>query len=439
MKEVAEDGKKKKAGNEKKEIGDNSSMFNQSVGGLTRVGDADVRSNFAERTTIKKNRGSGAHVEPEQISEKQMIKAKGIKELPERLASEGSSQNQKLLVHEPDDNKQPNGIWDKFGDKSKVMPDPVVDEEDEESDGVIDHIEINLDKCGKNVLVLSFAIAQIGILAVFKLLFDEFQERECNPAVYKLNPDVFSLHPYISLYYDKILMANFAMAIVYKFGSVVCLWLALVEYENLGSNGSYFVSAMLMAMVPSCLMAPMFTYDHVNCMPRNYLIQQNYAEFMCVASLAISVAPFTLYFIVPQTWRRFFCCCRTRNNVRIQTIEMKDGLPVQRMVYKEPLVKRVSSVLHTFISFVMFLLMLGFLVGTAALHVCQYRFMQGAALQSGGANEAWSLFVLLVLACLFKQREVTQQEIEDKMEEIEEKLQEQIKKQMAKKTKKKLK
>ena len=65
------------------------------------------------------------------------------------------------------------------------------------------------------------------------------------------------------------------------------------------------------------------------------------------------------------------------------------------------------------------LVCLFFFIVTILVHVCQYRVFNGGFLMSSGANEVWSLIVILVVTWLYKQQEVTQEEIEDKMARFE--------------------
>ena len=56
------------------------------------------------------------------------------------------------------------------------------------------------------------------------------------------------------------------------------------------------------------------------------------------------------------------------------------------------------------------------------VHFCQYRLLQGDYITTGGLNELLCVIDLLVLSCLFKQREVTKEEIMEKMQRFERKL-----------------
>lgn len=127
---------------------------------------------------------------------------------------------------------------------------------------LLEYVEINLDSCGKHFLVLALLVPQLASIATFCILYYQYYMRECNPAAFE--PSVPWLH--------KILTVNLALSIIFKCGSVVCLRLALEEYENLSSNTSYFLTAIMMSVSPSTLLAPLYTLDHFYCMPRNFVM-----------------------------------------------------------------------------------------------------------------------------------------------------------------------
>ena len=120
------------------------------------------------------------------------------------------------------------------------------------------------------------------------------------------------------------LYINFGISVVFKFASVVCLRLALEEYENLSSNASYFLSAIMMSLAPSSLLAPIYTYDHVNCMPRNFLLNQTLAEELCVLCLTLSVAPLITYIVLPSNLKKCFCC-RKHEPTKVENIPIREG------------------------------------------------------------------------------------------------------------------
>lgn len=113
--------------------------------------------------------------------------------------------------------------------------------------------------------------------------------------------------------FQSVITANVVLSIMLKFTSVVCLRIALEEYENLSSNANYLSSSLLASLCTNCLMAPVFTYDHVNCMPRNFIIGQNSAERLSVAGLVLTVIPLFVYLILPGSLRRLSCCSRIFN------------------------------------------------------------------------------------------------------------------------------
>ena len=173
---------------------------------------------------------------------------------------------------------------------------------------MVEHVELNLDDCGKHFLVLSFFLLQLASICTFCLNFYQFYIRSCNPAVYKLGRPLDLIGLDIDM--DKVLMANVIASIVLKFGSAVCLRLALEEYQNLSSNTSYFVYSMMMTVAPTSLLAPIYTYDHVNCMSKNFIMPQSGAELISTYSLFLTAFPIVFFIILPSTWKRFFCCGR---------------------------------------------------------------------------------------------------------------------------------
>ena len=111
------------------------------------------------------------------------------------------------------------------------------------------------------------------------------------------------------------IMVNSALAILLKFGSIVCLKIALDEYQNLSANGFYFIWAINFCLAPSCLTAPLFAFDHQNCMPRNFLISKITSEYLAMASLIATAIPVIFYIINPRNWRRFVCCKKGKKRV----------------------------------------------------------------------------------------------------------------------------
>lgn len=162
-------------------------------------------------------------------------------------------------------------LWNKCAKKEK---DPDLDSDEED---LIEHVETHLDTCGKHALVLAFALMQIATLGTAAVYYYSFMAAECNPIVYNIsNP--FEDEPFksmgININYQFLLTVNCLTAIVCKFGSIVSLRLALEEYQNLNENRTYFVYAILMCLAPTSLLASIYTYDHDNCMPVNFLLPQ---------------------------------------------------------------------------------------------------------------------------------------------------------------------
>ena len=72
-----------------------------------------------------------------------------------------------------------------------------------------------------------------------------------------------------------------------------------------------------------------------------------------------------------------------------------------------------------FINTISVLLAMWFIFMILIIHGCQYKLLDGEILNSGGINEAFSVLFLLIISCMHKQREVTQEEIEEKISKIE--------------------
>ena len=208
-------------------------------------------------------------------------------------------------------------------------------------------------------------------------------------------------------------MANVIASIVLKFGSTVCLRLALEEYQNLSSNTSYFIYSMMMTVAPTSLLAPIYTYDHVNCMSKNFIMPQSGAELISCYSLFLSVFPILFFVILPSTWKRFFCCGRGYLKVHNEMKQQRaDG------TYKKDFdfMGKVSLVLKWIITLYVFLLTLFYLGVILVVHVFQYRIFAGGFLISGGVNEVWALLELMIIFCLYRSTDITYDEIKEKMD-----------------------
>lgn len=194
---------------------------------------------------------------------------------------------------------------------------------------------------------------------------------------------------------------------------------ALDEYENLSSNCSYFLSAIMMSLAPSCLLAPLYTYDHYYCMPRNFLINQFFAESLCLFALIVSCAPFVFYLVLPRNLRRLGCLGSARRLEKNQPIiEQADdildaGDPAEHRP-KPTVCDRVNRGVVGLAQFCTVLVILAGLAILLAVHVCQYRIFMGAFAMTGGANEIWSLVMLLVTFKMYRQDQVTEQDILEK-------------------------
>ena len=86
--------------------------------------------------------------------------------------------------------------------------------------------------------------------------------------------------------------------------------LALDEYQDLNANCSLFTFAILFTLAPNALMAPMFTYDHDACRPRNFMLTQPNAELLAAVSLFLIAVPIALLVLVPNFLKKFMCCKR---------------------------------------------------------------------------------------------------------------------------------
>mmetsp|Transcript_27125 Transcript_27125/g.41285 ORF Transcript_27125/g.41285 Transcript_27125/m.41285 type:complete len:227 (+) Transcript_27125:175-855(+) len=225
--------------------------MNQSIGDQTRVGDlqADVRSNYgAGIEKSAKEPGSDSKKVPKENRDE--VTSQALKTLPKPINLDGKSIHNRA---EEDD------------DPPFEMA-PIENRRCCRRTGdVEDHIDINLDSVGKNLLVLSFTLMQLVSVFVTCLKFSQFYQRNCSPVAYQpINAFDISI--------DTILIASTGAAIFLKFVSIVCLSLAFDEYQNLGSNISYLFTALISCTALSCLVAPLYTFDHAQCVPSNFLV-----------------------------------------------------------------------------------------------------------------------------------------------------------------------
>ena len=117
---------------------------------------------------------------------------------------------------------------------------------------------------------------QFASIFTFCLFYYQYYTHTCNPAVYKIEPDNMFLD-LARLTYDTGLQVNMVLAILSKFTSIILMSLALDEYQNLNANGTYFIFSIYTCLAPTCLLIPVYTYDHVRCMPKNYIINNKVA------------------------------------------------------------------------------------------------------------------------------------------------------------------
>jgi hypothetical protein len=73
-------------------------------------------------------------------------------------------------------------------------------------------------------------------------------------------------------------------------------------------------------------------------------------------------------------------------------------------------------------AFYSILVIVFFLIVNITVHIGQYRLLEGDILMSGGTNEALSFIMLIVFLCIYKQRDVTQQEIKQKIKALDQQI-----------------
>ena len=104
---------------------------------------------------------------------------------------------------------------------------------------MVESIEIMLDGFGKHSILISFALVQLSSIYTICIHFYQFYLRECNPVTY---PDT---KPFEFLGFTnsltEVMMGSAGLAVVFKFGSIITLILALDEYQSLNNNTSYFI------------------------------------------------------------------------------------------------------------------------------------------------------------------------------------------------------
>lgn len=84
--------------------------------------------------------------------------------------------------------------------------------------------------------------------------------------------------------------------------------------------------------------------------------------------------------------------------------------------------EKISGYMLVFINIMLGLALIPFVGVTVVVHFCQYRVLQGDFITTAGLNEILSILSLLVLLCMFRQREVTREEIERKMDRFKQRM-----------------
>lgn len=82
----------------------------------------------------------------------------------------------------------------------------------------------------------------------------------------------------------------------------------------------------------------------------------------------------------------------------------------------------MSLAIGYFMAFYSILVIVFFLIVNITVHIGQYRLLEGDILMSGGTNEALSFIMLIVFLCIYKQRDVTQQEIKQKIKALDQQI-----------------
>lgn len=137
---------------------------------------------------------------------------------------------------------------------------------------------------------------------------------------------------------------NAVISICLKFASVVCLRIALDEYQELNSNCSCFVFAILFSLAPNALMAPMYTYDHTNCLAKNFFVTQGMAELICAWSIFFILVPVALLIVIPNFLKKF-CCCKKRKQAVVSenNEEFKQQVLQKQLDHKKSCTNRCSN------------------------------------------------------------------------------------------------
>ena len=201
--------------------------------------------------------------------------------------------------------------------------------------------------------------------------------------------------------------------------------MALDEYQNLNSNTSYFITSLFTCVAPHPLIAAIFTYEHEVCRPTNFVLNQPMAESMSALSGVIAFIPILLILMTPTNWN-WVCCGRCKPN-RVSNFDLSAN---DSTVLKEKPVLTVTEKLSMMMVYFNYLVCaLGsvfFLLCIITIHVPQYMFKENGWIQTAFFNEIGSFLAVLILFACFKQREVTEQEIQLKMLEFKRALERKI-------------
>jgi len=301
---------------------------------------------------------------------------------------------------------------------------------------LVEHVEIHLDGCGKHGLILVFSLMQFSSIFTFCIFYYQYYIHTCNPAVYLVS-DELPLSKIMS--YDLSLQINMVLAIIMKFGSIVLLSLALDDYQNLSANGTYLIWSIFCCLAPSSILVPVYAYDHVRCMPRNFALNNFTAQNMSHVFFLLFFSLFIFSLLIPNTYTNFFCffCCKRKSEKVDVFVDDNQSNLANNGAVKAKEAKARNTREKLSLLMILFLNTIGILtsivlVGAVVIvHACQYKLFDGEILNSGAINEWFSLLFLLIISCMHKQKEVTQEEIEKKISKIEIALQKSIRSRMS--------
>jgi len=106
---------------------------------------------------------------------------------------------------------------------------------------------------------------------------------------------------------------SLGLAIFDKLLAIVLLAVALDLYSEKDSNITYFIQIIMLSLIANLLVAPYVVYDFDNCIPRNMVIKQTTANFLCLISILLNFIPFLAYIVLPRTLKKLYCCRRKIN------------------------------------------------------------------------------------------------------------------------------